>query len=148
MARLLALALILTLGAPVTGRAQIRTIGYDRFMSLSDFDRKKAFREADAGTKAMLKRVHAERWLQRHRAELSDRQIKAVERGISFLTPELYQADPKVTFERENEMTHSLVCALGRDDVRAAFTFFPREKQTFGSTVEDFFYWLHACLVG
>lgn len=148
MTRLLALALILTLGGPMTAAAQVRTIGYDRFMHLSDVDRKKAFREADAGTKAMLKRVHAERWLQRHRAELSGRQITAVERGISFLTAELYQADPKVTFERENEMTHSLVCALGRDGVRAAFTFFPPEKETFGSRVEDFFYWLHACLVG
>lgn len=148
MTRLLVLSIILTLGAPLPGLAQVRTIGYDRFIRLSDFDQKKAFREADPGTKAMLKRVHAERWLQRHRAELSERQVKAVERGIAFLTPELYEANPKVTFDRENEMTHSLVCALGREDVRAAFTFFPPEKQTFGSRVEDFFYWLHACLVG
>lgn len=139
---------LLVLAAVGTPRAQVRTIGYDRFISLPKADQNRAFREADPGTKAMLKRVHAERWLQRHRAELSARQIAAVEKGIAFLTPELYAAAPESTLKREIEMAHSLECALGRENVRAAFTFFPPEKQTFGTTVENFLYWLHACVVG
>lgn len=149
MARLLIFSLVLVCAAGAQALAQVRTIGYDRFMSLSESGQKRAFGEADPGTKAMLKRVHAERWLQRHRAGLSQREIKAVERGIAFLSPELYEADPKDTRAREDEMVHSLVCSLGRDNVRAAFTFFPPEKEkTFGRRVEDLFYWLHACLVG
>jgi hypothetical protein len=148
MIRLLVVSVVLLLGALSTATAQVRTIGYDRFMSLPESGQKRAFREADPGTKAMLKRVHAERWLQRHRAELSARQIAAVERGIAFITPELYEAAPETTFARENEMAHSLECALGRENVRAAFTFFRPEERTFGSRVESFFYWLHACLIG
>jgi hypothetical protein len=148
MTRLLAASIVLALGSMTIAHAQVRTIGYDRFMSLGESEQKRAFREADPGTKAMLKRVHAQRWLQRHRAELSARQITAVEKGISFLTPELYEASPAATFEREVEMAHALECALGRENVRAAFTFFPPEKQTVGQKVESFFYWLHACLIG
>lgn len=147
MIRRLALSIVLAL-AGTTASAQIRTIGYDRFMSLSERERQAAFREADPGTKAMLKRVHAERWLERHRAGLSDRQVKAVERGIAFLAPALYEATPEQTLSQEIAMTESLVCALGRANVRAAFTFLPPEKVTLGSRIEDFFYWLHACIVG
>ena len=148
MTRLLLCSIVCFCAAGAPGFAQVRTIGYDRFMSLPERDQWKAFREADPGTKAMLKRVHAERWLQRHRAELSERQIKAVERGIAFITPELYEAPPQQTLARETEMARSLECALGREHVRAAFTFFPPEKQTLGTSVENFLYWLHACLIG
>jgi hypothetical protein len=132
MTRFLPVALMLALGV-TAAQAQLRTIGYDRFISLPDRAQRAAFREADPGTKAMLKRVHAQRWLDRHRAELSARQIAAVERGIAFITPALYEANPQDTLTRETEMAHSLECALGRERVRAAFTFFPPEKQTFGS---------------
>lgn len=130
------------------GAAQVRTIGYDRFIRLPQREQNAAFRDADPGTKAMLKRVHAQRWLERHRAELSARQITAVEQGIAFITPDLYEAAPQETFRREVEMAHALECAIGRRNVRAAFTFLPPGTESFGSKVEDFFNWLHACLIG
>jgi tryptophan 2,3-dioxygenase len=148
MPRLLALPLLLALalGIPGEARAQVRTIGYDRFMSLTVREQQAAFREADPGTKAMLIRVHAQRWLDGHRAELSARQIAAVERGIAFITPELYEASPQDTLAREMAMTHSLECALGRANVLAAFTFFPPEPRTFWSTIENWLLRMQACL--
>ncbi len=138
-------ALVIQTPTPAPTTAHIRTIGYDAFLRLPEKQQKTAFRDADPGTKAMLKRVHAQRWLDRHRAELRDWQIAAVEKGIAFITPALYEASP---LEQELEMTDSLVCALGREQVRAAFTFFPPEKRTFGSRLEDWLYRMHACLVG
>lgn len=139
-------ALMIQTAAPTT--AQIRTIGYDAFRRLPESRQKAAFRDADPGTKAMLKRVHAQRWLEAHRRELGDWQVAAVERGIAFLTPELYQASPQDTLKQEVEMTNALECALGRRRVLAAFTFFPPEKDTFGSRVEEWLYRLHACVIG
>jgi len=143
---LVVVAMVAILVGGAAPAAQIRTIGYERFMSLPESQQRTAFHEADPGTKAMLKRVHAQRWLDRHRTSLNPRQIKAVEQGIAFLTPALYEAAPEQTLKSEVEMTQSLVCAIGRQNVRAAFTFFPPEPQSFGSKIEDWFYWLRACV--
>lgn len=139
-------AVMLQTAAPTT--AKIRSIGYDAFMRLPEARQKAAFRDADPGTKAMLIRVHAERWLESHRQELSGWQIASVEKGIAFVTQALYEAAPQETLTQEIAMANSLECALGRRRVLAAFTFFPPEKQTFRGRVEEWLYRLHACVAG
>lgn len=126
--------------------AQVHTIGYEAFRKLPESRQNAAFRDADPGTKAMLKRVHAQRWLDAHRRELSQWQIARVEAGIAFITPELYKANPQDTLKQELQIANSLECALGRRRVLAAFTFLPPEKYTFGSRVEEWLYRLHACV--
>ena len=116
---------------------------YKEFMKLSATERTKAFQSAEPETKAVLKRIHAERWLTANSRRLSREQIDLVKEAIAVLTPALYESppDPGVT-KKSLDLQLKLQCALWRSDVIAAFQF---DEDGKSGRFDDFMFWMKQC---
>lgn len=142
-------AVVLACGGAVAAAAQGQPIAYADFIKLQGEAQRAAFRRADPATRAALLREHAQRWLQQHHGRLDAEQVAAVKEGIAFITPSLYERPGEERLAQEDALLRRLVCKLGRDDVRAAFTFEPPPPaRSFWSMAEEWIDWMRACLAG
>ncbi|MBI2219607.1 MAG: hypothetical protein HYU53_00165 [Acidobacteria bacterium] len=151
-ARVIAAILLLTFAAP-SAVARAGDNGYEQFMSLTAEQRREAFARLPADQKAALKRTHAQRWLETHRAELSAGQVAAVEQAIDFVTPELYDGpQTEERRRREQEIRKRLECSIGRDRAAAAFVLMPEIPQPtpegLGRVVDQWLGWFVDCVIG
>lgn len=148
---ILVLGLVVTpyaVQAPTSGERGER-VSYEQFVDLSEDTRRTVFRNLSPEMKSTFKRERARRWLDAHRPSLSARQIAAVERAISFASPELYSGAPsRATREEQEEIQRELECALGRQQVYEAFTFFPapQSEPSVGESVDEWLYWFEKCV--
>lgn len=148
---LIVLGLVVTpyaVQAPTSGERG-EGISYEQFVDLSEDTRRTAFRELSPEMKSTFKRERARRWLDAHRPSLSAHQIAAVERAISFASPELYSGVPsQASREEEEEIQRELECVLGRQQVYEAFTFLPvpQSKPGVGELVDEWLYWFEKCV--
>jgi hypothetical protein len=131
----------------IAARQQPNNLTYDGFIRMDQEEREHQFRDASPETKAMLKRTHAERWLAKHRKGLRESQIKLVEEGIAFITPELYRTpeDPQLRLKEEH-LKKRLTCGLGQRQVTGAFTFWDQTaRPSLMDTVDEWLNWFSKC---
>lgn len=95
-------------------------IGYDQFMPQPFEERLRIFREVSAENRALLMKTHIERWLAANRPRLTDEQVAVVEEFISFISPELYRAEPEEekTIREVEALKKKGEAVFSRDDLR------------------------------
>jgi hypothetical protein len=122
-------------------------ISYDQFMKLDPGLRAARFQDANADTKAMIMRTHAERWLAGNRARLTSGQVTLVQEAIALVTPALYgrSVDPELT-RKSQEVEAKFKCRLRHSDILAAFN--PTGTPMPASWLDDMTAWFTGCLFG
>ena len=98
-------------------------IDYESFRTKSWSDRLELFNAAPATDKAALIRTHISRWLEAHRAELSDVQIAFLEECRDSISPELYRPEKSnAAVLRMKELEWRGQEILTREQMRQALT--------------------------
>lgn len=125
---------------------------YDEFMRLSADERESRILQMGLAGRLALRRIHAQRWLDKNRASLRASQVAVVQEAIDFISPERYDApyDPELA-KQEADIAHRLACALGEQRALAAFTFRDEPSQgnrTWSNLLDTWAQWLVECVTG
>jgi hypothetical protein len=120
---------------------------YEQFMQLSAPNRNARFASLSAAEQAVLKRTHAERWLDAHRGSLSPRQIELVLETIAFVSSDRSRSPQKSDDSTyADELQRRLTCELGRARVTAAFTFLDPVRWSLSSSADEWLARFPDCL--
>ena len=148
---ILAIAVLLTGSFDWIPQATTGNGAYDEFIRLPIDARAKQFGTFEPETKALVKRTHAQRWLDEHRTSLSREQIGIVEEAIRFVTPEIYAKPERPEIrKREEAIINKLRCSLGRKNAMAAFVFdapAANAPASWRSRVDEWLSWFSECAV-
>lgn len=148
--------LVFLLATPTAGNqrssADETGIPYDEFVTLSAAAQASALRQMAPDRRAILKKIHAERWLEKHRASLDASQVAAVQAAIDLLSPGRSgnRQDP-ASIEREAQVAHRLWCAIGEERALEAFTFrdqAPTVDRSWSALLDSWAQWLVECVIG
>lgn len=141
---------ILVLAPLVCGfAAPVQDAVYDTFIRQPPNQQRLAFAMLTAENKSVIKRAHAQHWLDQHRAELAASQVAVVEEAIAFVSPDLYRnpADAKLR-QKEEALRSKLTCALGRRRVQEAFAFLePAKGETWMEAADSWLSWFSDCVL-
>lgn len=134
-----------------TSTQPAKTPSYEEFAQLPSTQRDALYATLSPEQKAELLRTRFQRWLDEHRATLSNRQVSAVREAIEFVTPELLRApdDPK-TIEKQLAVSAKLSCALGSDLAYSFAKGLPpsqRVERTWTQVVDTWIEWVVECVV-
>lgn len=121
---------------------------YQEFMKLAPQQRTARFAALSPENKALIKRTHAEQWLEKNRGRLSAGQVDLVQKAIGFVTPTLYRTpnDPELV-KKSKALESELRCRVRRSDAIEAFG--PsRSPIPRASWLDDTWAWFESCIVG
>jgi hypothetical protein len=127
-------------------------ISYDEFTKLTPQARRERFSMLPAEEKALIKRMHAERWLAANRSRLSNAQLAVMNEAIDFIRPEIYvrPADTDIV-EREEALRQKLTCILGSSNAREAFVFdlppLSSQAPSLQDRVDEWLSWFSECVL-
>ena len=124
---------------------------YDEFAQLPSTQRDALYATLSPEDKAELLRARFQRWLDEHRATLSNRQVSAVREAIEFVAPELFRTpqDPKA-IEKQLAVSAKLSCALGAElahSLAEGQAPSQRVERTWTQVVETWIDWVVECVV-
>jgi hypothetical protein len=124
---------------------------YDEFAKLPSSQRDALYASLSPEDKAELLRASFQRWLDEHRATLSNRQVAAVREAVEFVTPELFRTpqDPKV-IDKQLAVSEKLSCSLGPElaySLAKGQAPSQRVERTWTQVVETWIDWVVECVV-
>jgi hypothetical protein len=126
-------------------------LSYDEFLKLDDQERESVLSRMSVEQRIVLRRAHAERWLEQNRPSLTASQVAVVTEAIQLLSPERYRnpSDPEL-IKQEERISHRLACSLGERRALAAFTFRSQPTppaRSWSAVLDSWAEWLVECVM-